>query len=188
MITDYTEYEKKLMKMISTKRFEHSRGVAETSRLLAQKYRIDSQKAYLAGLLHDCARGISNDDLILKARQYIIAVSKIEENNPILLHGPVGAYSLKENFGIDDEEISSAVYWHTTGKAKMNMMEKIIFLADYIEPMRNFSGIETLRKLAWDGDINEALIQAYDQSLKYIIEQKKPIHPATIEGRNYLLL
>ena len=85
MITDYTEYEKKLMKMISTKRFEHSRGVAETSRLLAQKYRIDSQKAYLAGLLHDCARGISNDDLILKARQYSIAVSKIEENNPILL-------------------------------------------------------------------------------------------------------
>lgn len=180
------ELKHKLKSSIPEKRYVHSLGVSEAAVKLAALYGADVEKARLAGLLHDCARGLSNNNLLQIAEASDIVVTDIEKRAPVLLHAPVGAYIAARDYGINDREILRAITVHTTGGAEMSLLDNIIFLADYIEAGRCFPGVEKLRELA-ARDIKEAMLAAYDESLIYLISKKAVIHPSTLQGRNALL-
>lgn len=168
-------------------RYRHTIGVRYTSICLAMRYGEDLIKASYAGLLHDCAKHMSNDKLLEKCHQHGLPVSEVEEKNPFLLHGRVGAWLAKHKYGIDDFEILSAIEWHTTGKPDMTLLEKIVFTADYIEPGRDQApNLDTLRQLAFT-DIDQAVCAILKQTLDYLREQGGEIDPATEVTYNYYL-
>ena len=104
-----------------------------------------------------------------------------------LLHGPVGSILCETKYGIDDKDIKSAIFYHTTGRTNMTLLEKIIFLADYIEPSRDFPGVDTIRKLA-EKDLNQAVLSAYNSTIKHLIDQDAYIYDLTFLGRNDMVL
>ncbi|WP_123052953.1 bis(5'-nucleosyl)-tetraphosphatase (symmetrical) YqeK [Clostridium sp. JN-1] len=167
-------------------RYEHSLSVRDTAVKLAEIYGADIEKARIAGLSHDCAKNMSNDDLLSIALSHNINVDNVYKENPKLLHGFIGAVVAKEKMGIEDEEILSSIAYHTTGKRDMNLLEKIIYIADYVEPLRNFPGVDNLRKEV-TYDLNKAMLMAFNNTIKYVIEKEQLLHVNTIEGRNYIL-
>lgn len=179
--------QKDLKKILSGKRFHHSEGVAQTASHLAKKYGADPDKAYLAGWVHDCAKELSLPEMQTIARESRLSVDTILFSSRALLHGPVGSVLAETKYGITDEEIKNAIYYHTTGHADMTLMEKIIFLADYIEPSRDFPGVEKLRQLA-DKDLDRALLAAYDSTIAHLLDQGAYIYDLTFIGRNDLIM
>lgn len=177
---------KYLQENLSSKRYIHSINVSDTAVKLAILYGVDIERAKIAGLVHDCAREASKDQLIKYMEASGIQPDAVSLCQKELLHGPAGVYVCRSIFLIEDEEILSAVRYHTTGKERMSILEKVIFIADFIEPCREFPGVEKLRELAFE-DIDEALIWAYDSTISYIIQKKVMIHPDTISARNYLI-
>ncbi len=179
---------KDLEKSLSGKRYRHSGGVADTGKHLAKLYGADAEKAYLAGWVHDAAKELS-----LSEMQAIIPMdSPLRQdahmfNSRALLHGPAGSSLIESRYGIEDPEIQSAVRYHTTGREDMTLLEKIIFLADYIEPSRDFPGVDTLRKLA-EKDLDKAVLAAYDSTISHLLEQGAYIYDLTFLGRNDLVL
>jgi predicted HD superfamily hydrolase involved in NAD metabolism len=183
---DYQRIIDALSQKLSPKRWNHCRGVEETAIRMARRYGVDTGKAMQAGLLHDCAREIPVDVLLALAKRHHIDIDDIERNEPVLLHAPVGAVLAERDYGITDQEVLAAIRSHTVGGKGMNVLAKIIFLADFIEPGRVFSGVDRLRQLA-DTDLDHALIAAYDHTILYIVERGNILHPATVEGRNELI-
>ena len=175
-----------LTKELSPKRLAHSQGVSETAASLAARYGADISKARLAGLLHDCARGMPSNILLQVAGASGIVVNDVEQREPMLLHAPVGAVIARRDYGVDDPEVLAAIRWHTTGGPAMALLDEIIFLADYIEPTRSFPGVDRLRALAGE-NLHAALLAAYDQTIRHLLAEQWLIHPATVEGRNALL-
>ena len=173
---------------LSEKRFKHSLGVAEEAERLADKYGADKKKAYLAGLVHDVAKEIDTDSArnMLKDR-FGIRVDPVTYNVPKLLHAPLGACLAQTEFGIFDAEILDAVKYHTTAKADMSLLTKIIYMADYIELNRDFNGVEELRKQAYQ-DLDEAIITGLDYTISELLSDGKMFHPDTVHARNYLIL
>ena len=136
-------------------------------------------KAEIAGLLHDCAKCMDNDKKIRICNKNQISYSKIEAENPYLLHGKVGAYIARKEFDILDEDILNAITWHTTGRPDMSLLEKIIFVADYIEPSRRpIPELNLIRQLAFT-DIDQAVIKILENTLKYLNEKGSPIDDMT---------
>lgn len=176
----------KLSQNLSAKRFRHSLGVSESAAELAVRYGADIDKARLAGLLHDCGRAVPSNHLLPTAAAFGIVVSDVEYCQPVLLHAPVGACMAQAEYGVADQQILKAIALHTTGGPNMSKLDKIIYLADFIEPGRSFPGVDRLRSLAF-ADLDAAMIAAYDESVAYMLEQGVLIHPASIEGRNFLL-
>lgn len=183
----YEYIKSEIEKLLSLDRFKHTLAVEKEAVKLGQIYGADISKCKIAALVHDCQKDIKGEELINKARAYGIEVDKIQYNYPQLLHGPVGAYYCIYNFGINDKDIINAVYYHTTGRENMSLLEKIIYIADIIEENRCFEGLEDIRKEAYI-NINKALIMSADSTLSYIIKRKDLIHPLTIEFRNSLIL
>lgn len=178
----------KLSQYLSQKRLQHSIGVSRTAESLAKRYHCDINQARLAGILHDCAREIPREQLWIKSRQAGISVDDaIFRAEPVLLHAPLGAVLAQRKYGVTDQEVLQAITSHTTGGRGMTLLAKIIYLADVIEPGRSFPGVDNLRNVAGK-DLNQALFIAYDQSIKFILEKQGLIHPATVDGRNELLL
>jgi predicted HD superfamily hydrolase involved in NAD metabolism len=169
------------------KRYLHSVNTMKTAVSLAEHYGENTEKAAVAGLLHDCAKDLDDGETRRYCLENGIVPNKIEDKQIFLMHGAVGAIVAREKYGVGDPEILNAIKYHTTGFAGMNMLDKIIFLADYIEPGRTFSEAEEARKLAFL-DLNRALISSFDSVIKYVINQKGLIHPFTIEARNCILL
>lgn len=167
-------------------RYEHSCLVKETAVKLAKKYKADTYKVKLAALLHDYARNYSNEKLIDIVNKNNIDVDKWEREIPELLHSPVAAFIANDEFGIKDKEILDAIRYHTIGRPKMSKIEKIIFLADIIEPSRDFTDINYIREAA-DNKLDKAVLLVCDFTIKYNIEQNKIIHPNTLLARNELL-
>jgi predicted HD superfamily hydrolase involved in NAD metabolism len=128
-----------------------------------------------------------NNLLLKAAAESGIVVLGVEQKEPVLLHAPVGAVIARRDYGVDDPEVLAAIRWHTTGGPDMSLLDEIVFLADYIEPGRSFPGVEKLRALA-AASFPEALLAAYDQTLGYLLAEGGLIHPATVEGRNALLM
>lgn len=182
-----TEIKRKLEQQLSAKRYKHTLGVSDIAVQLAQRFGCDVHKARLAGLLHDCAREMSVEDLLSKAREFGIVLDDVEKYEPVLLHAPIAGYLAKVCYGIEDEEIIQAVSLHTTGSAKMTQLDKIIYLADMIEPGRSFPGVEELRLLA-EKDLDKALLASLEQSILHVLKGKGLIHPGTIEARNQLIM
>ena len=177
----------RIKEALSEKRYNHSLGVAEEAVKLAKHYNADADKAYIAGLLHDCAKEIPPAEIVAKLDERHITISEVARNAPKTLHGALGAIIAKEEFGIDDEEIQDAIFFHTTGKADMSLLTKIIYIADYIEPNRSFDGVEELRAAAYK-DIDRAIVLGIDHTMLDLIERGLTIEQNTISARNYILL
>ena len=167
-------------------RFQHSLSVSETAVKLAIKYGEDVKKAEIAGLVHDCVKNMSDSELINVARSHDAQLDEIYLYNPSILHGLVGSIIAKEVMGIEDEDILNAIRYHTTGRRNMSTLEKIIYIADYIEPLRKFTGVEELRRLS-ELNLDAAVIQSLEDTIKYVIDQKGLLHTDTVDARNYLL-
>ncbi|AIS52111.1 metal dependent phosphohydrolase [Thermoanaerobacter kivui] len=187
MAYDIELIKNKLRSLLDEERYLHSIGVMETAIHLAKKYDANVEKAQVAGLLHDCAKGYSDEELLKFAQRYEIEVDEVLKHAPFLLHGPVGAYLAEEIFGIKDPEVKRAIALHTTGDVNMTLLDEIIFLADYIEPNRDFKGVEELRRLAKE-NLDLALLKSFDSTICYVIERGLLLYEKTVKARNYILL
>lgn len=184
----------KLIKKIKTKmdndRYNHTVGVAYTAASLAMCHgRNETEgfidKALIAGFLHDNAKCISSDELLKKCDEFNIPITASEKNNPFLLHGKLGAYYAKTEFGITDNDIINAITWHTTGRPEMSLLEKIIFVSDYIEPGRfKQKNLKNLRELAFT-DLDKCVYEIAKDTIEYIIEQNKELDIMTLKTRDY---
>ncbi len=173
--------------VLSKERFDHSLGVMQTARSLALRHGADPEKASLAGLVHDYARDLGDEVLLDKAQEFGLIITPMERAFPKLLHGPVAAQLIERELGIDDKGILSAVARHTTGGPDMALLDKIIYVADYIEPGRSFPGVIRLRQAAWES-IDQGLLLSFESTIRYLMERKLPIDPKTVDGRNFILL
>ena len=180
------ELRKAIKKVQDAKRYEHTLGVAYTAAALAMKYEEDILKAQIAGLLHDCAKCLSDEYLLEICDKAKLSVSDIERRNPFLLHAKAGAHLAKEKYHVEDKDILNAIYYHTTGRARMSLLEKIIFVADYIEPGRKTApNLRLIRKTAFE-DIDGAICLIIKDTLIYLQESGGEIDPATeITGKYY---
>lgn len=176
-----------LASKLSRKRLAHSLGVCQTAEHLARKFGVDITKARIAGLLHDCGRAIPNASLLEFAERIKITIDEVSKQEPVLLHAPIGAYIAYAEYGIRDEEILQSIDHHTVGAKNMTCLDKIIYIADMIEPLRSYQGVDIIRNQA-ELNIDAALLSAYDQSIQLVILRKGLLHPATMDGRNQLLL
>lgn len=167
-------------------RFEHSLFVSKTAADLARQHNCDVSRAELAGLLHDYARNLEEADLLALAESNELIKHPLERQVPMLLHGPVGALLVKEDLGISDREVLEAIAYHTTAAPGMSVLAGIVYLADMIEPLRDFPGVDALRNLAKD-DLEAAVLAGLNASIKYCIKRGVMIHPCSIEARNFLL-
>ena len=182
---DLTELRTKIKGHQSDKRFEHTVGVMYTAAALAVCYGADMKKALLAGLLHDCAKSYPANVMLEYCEQYGISISDTERMNPGLLHAKLGAYLAEHEYGVDDNEILDAICYHTTGRKNMTLLEKIIYIADYIEPNRNQApNLDKIRELAFQ-DLDKCLIQILEATLCYLQSGKKAIDPMTEETYQY---
>ncbi|MDN5332584.1 MAG: hypothetical protein PWP45_1809 [Tepidanaerobacteraceae bacterium] len=176
-----------LKKNMTQERFAHTLGVMETAVALAKRFGVDEEKAELAAIVHDCAKDIPEAEQLNLVREFGILLDEISMVETALVHAPLGAILAKRKYGIEDPGILRAVRVHTTGDTKMTPLDKVIFLADYIEPGRNFPGVDDLRKVAFE-DLNEAVIMACDSTIKYVVDNGRLLHPRMVEARNCLLL
>ena len=189
---DYTSIEEKdllewLKDNLDDERYEHSLGVAECAVQLAKKYNLNEKKAYIAGLLHDCAKCFSTGKLLRMACEDV-PVEESEKQNIKTLHAPVSAYVAEHEFGVTDKEILSAIRWHTIGKLKMSNFEKIIFIADKIEERTREPEIANpIREcLQEENGLTKALLQCYRQTIKSLVDRNLKICTLTIDIYNEL--
>lgn len=183
------EMKKILQSRLKQRRFEHSIGVANTAVELAEKFSVDTEKAYIAGLLHDCAREFENAALPAEAEKRKIKIGEIEKAVPLLLHAYIGSKMVAEIYEVRDAEISQAIYRHTVGARNMTDLDKIIYFADMIEPNRNYPGVEKLRRLAkTSNSLDEIILTALNDSITFVVKKNSLLHPDTIDARNFLLL
>lgn len=178
-----------LKENLNNERYIHSLGTMECAIELAKLFGVDEEKAKVAGLLHDCAKCFSNEKLLNIIEEKIKTVEKSELLNYKTLHAPVSAYIAKEVFGVVDDEVLSAIRWHTLGKVGMSDFEKIIFLADKIEPNtrpREYRE-EILQILKQSNGLDKALLKCFSDTIKSLVKRKLAICHITIDVYNELL-
>lgn len=182
-----TEIKNWLKENLNAERYSHSLGTAECAKELAVQFGLDKEKAYTAGLLHDCAKCFSNEKL-LEIIKNNLQVEEAEMLNYKTLHAPVSAYYAEKYFGVEDKEILSAIRWHTLGRLEMTDFEKIIFLADKIEPnTRDKEYSAVIRSyLAEENGLNKALLKCYKETIKSLVKRDLKICLLTIEIYNKL--
>lgn len=168
-----------IRKVQDAKRFEHTLGVTYTAACLAMCYDAEIRQAEIAGLLHDCAKCLPNEKKIRLCEKNHIEIKEVEFKNPFLLHAKVGAFLAEKEYGIKDADILNAIRFHTTGRPEMSLLEKIIFIADYIEPGRNHSEyLPEIRRLAFT-DLDAALKRILSDTLDHLQHSDKEIDPMT---------
>lgn len=180
-----TKIRRKLIAELDKERYEHTLGVMYTAASMAMCHGADVEQALLAGLLHDCAKCIPGENKIKMCEKYHLNVSEVERENPSLLHAKLGAFLAAKKYHIEDKEIINAIANHTTGHPHMTLLEKIIYIADYIEPGRpELANMEEVRHLAFR-NIDECLYRILEDSLEYLNRLSKPIDPMTEKTYNY---
>lgn len=187
MDSKYQSYVDLIKSKLSPYRFNHSVEVAKSAIYLAEKYGGDSEKMYVAGLLHDVLKEADREETFFFVDKYGIELTQLERVTPKLWHAIVGADFIKNELGIDDEDIISAVRYHTTGRADMTLSEKILFIADFISADRDYNGADEMRERA-----EKSLECAMDMGLSFtisdLVENGKPVHPDTIDAYNDIKL
>lgn len=177
-----------LKENLNEERYQHSLGTAECAQKLAQQFGLNEEKAYVAGLLHDCAKCFSDEKLLEIIDKYLDDVDNDERSNKKTLHAPGSFYIAKTVFGVTDLEILSSIRWHTLGKLDMTDFEKIIFLADKIE-LRTRSD-EYRKRITKDFDsencLNKAILECYKETIKSLVDRNLKICPLTIQIYNQL--
>jgi nicotinate-nucleotide adenylyltransferase len=177
-LVKYEKMEFKLKKSLDIERYIHTKGVEKTARQMARCFGVDEEKAGLAGLLHDCAKCLSLDKMNKAVKDY--PVDDLMRENKSLLHSAAGRCLAESVYGVKDQDVLEAIRWHTTGHAGMSKLEKIVYLADIIEPSRKpFPGIEELRRLCKE-DLDKAMHAALLMSLRHVASQGKTLHPDTL--------
>ena len=163
---------------LKNQRIPHVLGTEQEAIRLAEHYGADVHKARVAALLHDCTKKLGMEDQMALCSRYQIALDQLEQNALKLLHAKTGAAIARDVFGVDDE-IYTAIYWHTTGHAHMTQMEKILYLADYIEPTRDFPGVDQLRKVCYES-LDAGMIMGLSMTVEDMKERGNPVHSATL--------
>ncbi|RUL57072.1 bis(5'-nucleosyl)-tetraphosphatase (symmetrical) YqeK [Lysinibacillus antri] len=164
------------------KRYIHTIGVMETACALAKRYDEDITSAETAAILHDIAK-YADEDLMRQIVKENGLDARLLSWGSEILHGPVGAWIAEHEFNIRNEDILNAIRFHTTGRAGMSKLEKIIYIADMIEPNRNFPGVEALREAAKE-NLDEAMEQCISHSMLFLVQTKQPIFPVSVECFN----
>lgn len=184
-IYDLYQMQKKLEKYLDENRFLHTLGVMYTCAALAMVHDCDLMDAQVAGLLHDSAKCIPNKKKLSMCAKHGILITEFEREHPFLIHAKLGAYIAKEKYGIQNPEILSAITWHTTGKPKMSKLEKIVYVADYIEPQRDKAPhLDSIRRLAFQ-DLDECIHEILKDTLAYLDGGPGDIDNATREAYSY---
>lgn len=179
------EIKKELKKELKPSRYQHTLGVMETAKALAEKHGADVLKAQYAALLHDCAKSISDEEKIRLCRKYKLPVSDAELKNPSLLHAKCGAIYARHKYHIKDADILHAIYVHTTGCPAMNLLDKIVYTADYIEPGRDKApGLDRIRHLAKE-DLDRAVYEIARDTLQYLQDTQAALDETTVAVYNY---
>lgn len=186
MTANWSELEAALHRQIQGGRLAHVYRVVDTARDLADRFGAPRGEAEVAALMHDYARAMPEADLLEHARRRGLLVDPVEELQPQLLHGSVAAALLAEAGLVDSPAVLDAIRWHTTGRSGMSLLEKVIWLADYIEPGRQFAGVEQVREAA-TRDLDEALLLALDQTISFVLQRRWLLHTYTVHARNGLL-
>ena len=168
--------------MMDQKRFEHCIGVSETSRKLARLNNYDEDKAALAGFIHDYAKQIPNEEFIKVIKKENFDPDLLNYNRAIW-HGIVGTYFIKRDLKIEDEEILTAIYRHTTADNEMTTLDKIVFVADFIEPHRAFPGVEEARKVAFN-NLDDGVGFELAHTLDFLVKNRQKIYPKTLRAYN----
>ena len=182
---DLKKIRKSMEKELDAKRYEHTLGVAYTAAALAMCNDVDQVKAETAGLLHDCAKCFSDDKKISVCRKNNMEINSVESRNPYLLHAKAGYCIAKNKFDIEDQDILNAILNHTTGRPGMSILEKIIYIADYIEPSRKQApNLSEVRKLAFQ-NLDQALLKILTDILSYLESGGGEIDPLTKETYDY---
>ena len=179
-------YKEILKNRLSVKRYTHSIGVANTAARLAGMFNGDIERAYLAGLMHDYARELTEEELLELTAKHNLSTDGVELMQTSLLHGPVGAWLLEHEGLITDKQVLDAIRWHTTGHPDMDQLARIIYISDYIEPGRNFPGVDVLRQIT-NKDLNLGVLAGLDHTLGFLVQRNNFIHPLSIATRNRLL-
>ena len=183
--SDWAELEEKLRGQLSGRRFRHTLGVTYTSCALAMRWGADLDKARLAGLLHDCAKCIQDEEKIRVCRKHRVDVTDFEIAHPALLHAKLGPYIAEKEYGVHDPEVLDAVRWHTTGRPEMSLLEMIVYTADYIEPHRDKAPhLVTLRPLAFT-DLEQCVEQILSDTVEYLSKDPDATDPMTAEAAAY---
>ncbi len=177
---------KKDLKMTLNKdRYEHTVGVEYMAVALAMKYGANIKEAEIAGLLHDCAKCIPDERILKKCIKYNIKITDAERQNPYLLHAKLGAFYVTHKYYITDKNVISAVLNHTTGAPAMDLLDKIIFVADYIEPRRYKAvNLDEIRRIAFE-DIDMAVFKILRDTLNYLEENNRDIDDLSVKAFNY---
>ena len=181
---DIKEIETDLSNKLSKKRFIHTLGVVNSAMYLAKKYGANIEDAHLAALLHDCAKEIP----LLEMRDLVADLPCNQDmlHSGALLHGLAGMVLANTQYGVTNPDILEAIRVHTTGKENMSKLDKIIFLADYIEPNRKFPGVNDIR-LAAEQSLDVGVLCGFDMTIRHLIDSGDSIYPLTILSRNDLL-
>ncbi|MEH7547763.1 bis(5'-nucleosyl)-tetraphosphatase (symmetrical) YqeK [Neobacillus vireti] len=166
-------------------RYQHTLGVMETAISLAEKYGADVKKAEIAAIFHDYAKFRPKDEM-----KEIIMSQGLPQDllvyNTELWHAPVGAYLVEKEAGVSDNEVLDAIRYHTSGRPNMTLLEKVIYLADYIEPGRHFPGVEEVREIA-NENLEKALIKAIQNTILFLMKKNQTIYPETFYTYNDLI-
>ena len=186
-VYDFKKMKAKLIKDLDDDRYQHTIGVMYTCASLAMAYGCDIERAQCAGLLHDCAKCISNKKKLKMCEDNGIALTQIEKDHPYLIHAKLGAYIAREKYGVTDPEILSAIQYHTTGKPQMSLLEKIVYIADFIEPLRNKApGLFEIRRLAFQ-DLDECMYAILHSTLDYLGDNPQDVDMTSLKAYNYYM-
>lgn len=181
----FENIQEQLKRALDEPRFEHTLGVMYTAGCMAMAHGYDIQKAMLAGLLHDCAKCMTHEERLTLCEAYHVEVTASELENKALLHAKAGAILAKIEYDITDVDILHAIAVHTTGEPNMNMLDKIIYIADYIEPGRDKApNLELVRSLAYK-DLDACMAQILYDTLNYLNTRGGLIDPTTAEAHEF---
>jgi len=175
----------KSLSLLKKSRVAHVEGCCQTAQALAQKYGADVTDAARAGILHDVTKALNHEQHLRICDRYSLPLTAFERGQVKLLHAKTGAAVARYVFG-ENESVCSAINWHTTGKADMTTLEKIIYIADYMEPSREFPGVEALREAVWR-DLDEAVLMGLDMTLALLERKNQPKALESIQAREFLL-
>ena len=181
----FAKLKEKSLSLHKEKRVTHVIGCSETAVALARRWGADEDDAARAGILHDITKALDGPEQLRLCEKYGIMTDIFERTNTKLLHAKTGSAVAKAVFG-ENDAVCSAIYWHTTGKANMTLLEKILYLADYIEPNRVFDGVQKVRDLAFQ-NLDEALLLGLNMAMDELIREGKPLGQCSLEARDYLL-
>lgn len=169
--------------LLKTQRVRHVIGCSETAAALAEHYGADVTDAARAGMLHDVTKALTGEEQLKLCEEYGMILNHFERENPKLLHAKTGAAVARRLFG-ENEAVCSAIKWHTTGRAGMSLLEKIIYLADYVEPSRDFDGIGELRSLTWQ-NLDAAMLLGLEMTMQQLREKGSAIDPDSLAAYRY---